>query len=108
MESNAAGFYGAHPSYWNNWVYYHSTNRKGEDNSYYEQWDNSIGTSAGAFTDGHLNDAACKYLFIDSYDNVVINADGLFHRNFVFTGMPKISHVTHTYNNLNARGARAH
>lgn len=98
MESNAAGFYGVHRSYWNNWVYNHSTNRKGEDNSYFEYWQNSIGTDAGAFTDGHLNDSACNYMFIDSYDNVTINADGLFRRTFVFTGMPSIKHVTHTYN----------
>jgi len=98
MESNAAGFYGVHRSYWNNWVYNHSTNRKGEDNSYYEHWQNSIGGDAGAFTDGHLNDNACNYLFIDSYDNIVINSDGLFNRSFVFNNMPNIKHVQHTYN----------
>ena len=93
-----ASFYAAHKSYWNNYVYCHSTNRKGEDNSYYERWDNSIGGDAGAFTDGHLNDSACDYLFIDSDVNVVINPNGLFHRVFVFTGMTNIPHVTHTYN----------
>ena len=98
MQQNAASFYGAHKSYWNNWTYYHSTNRKGEDNSYYEHWENDIGTGAGAFTDGHLNDSACDYLFIDSYDNVIINSNGLFHRNFVFTQMPKIKHTSYTYN----------
>ena len=98
MESNAAFFYSKHKSYWNNWVYHYSTNRKGEDNSYYEQWQNNIGTGAGAFTDGSLNDSACNYLFIDSYDNVIINVNGLFHRNFVFTQMPKIKHTTYTYN----------
>ena len=98
MQQNAAWFYGVHKSYWNNWTYYHNTNRKGEDNSYYEHWENNIGTGAGAFTDGHLNDSACDYLFIDSYDNVIINVNGLFHRNFVFTQMPKIKHTTYTYN----------
>ena len=98
MESNAASFYGSHKSYWNNWVYHQSTSRKGEDNSYFTQWQNNIGTGASAFTDGHLNDNACDYLFIDSYDNVIINKNGLFHRTFVFNNMPKIKHTTHTYN----------
>jgi hypothetical protein len=98
MESGAASFPLSHKSYWINWVRHQTTNRKGEDTSYYEQWQNSIGGDAGAFTDGHLNDSACDYLFIDTYDNVVINANGLFNRRFVFTGMPNIKHVTHTYN----------
>jgi len=99
MESNAASFYAKHKSYWNNWIYYHSTNRKGEDNSYFTYWQNDIGTGASAFTDGHLNDSACDYLFIDSYDNIIINPNGLFHRYFVFNNMGKIKHTTHTYNN---------
>ena len=98
METDACFFYTKHKSYWNNWVYHYSTNRKGEDNSYYQHWENNIGTGAGAFTDGSLNDSACDYLFIDSYDNVIINVNGLFHRNFVFTQMPKIKHTTYTYN----------
>ena len=96
--NHAASFYNAHKSYWNNWAYVHATNRKGEDISYYENWQNSIGGDAGAFTDGHLNDSACNYLFLDSDENVIINPNGLFHRTFVFTGMPGIKHVTHTYN----------
>jgi len=98
METNAAFFYTKNKSYWNNWVYHYSTNRKGDDNSYYEHWQNDIGTGAGAFTDGSLNDSACDYLFIDSYDNIIINVNGLFHRSFVFTQMPKIEHTTYTYN----------
>ena len=105
METNAAWFYGVHKSYWNNWTYYHDTNRKGEDTSYYSQNENDIGTGAGAFTDGHLNDSACDYLFIDSYDNVIINANGLFHRSFVFTQMPSIKHKTYTYYNLTEKEA---
>jgi hypothetical protein len=97
MESDAASFYAKHKSYWNNWVYHYSTNRKGEDNSYYTQWQNDIGTGAGAFTDGALNNSACDYLFMDSYDNVIINPNGLFHRSFVFTTMSNIKHVSHTY-----------
>ena len=99
MESGAALFYAKHKSYWNNWVYHYSTNRKGEDNSYYTQWQNNIGTGAGAFTDGSLNNSACDYLFIDSYDNIIINPNGLFHRNFIFNNMSNIKHVSHTYVN---------
>ncbi len=99
MENNAAWFYGVNKSYWNNWTYVHETNRKGEDISYYQLFQNNIGTGAGAFTDGHISDGACDYLFIDSYDNVIINANGLFHRNFVFNNMPNIKHVIHIYNN---------
>jgi hypothetical protein len=38
-------------------------------------------------------------MFINSYDNVIINSNGLFHRNFVFNNMPNIRHVIHYYNN---------
>ena len=55
------------------------------------------------FSDGHLNDDACQYLFIDSYDNVIINPNGLFHRSFVFNDLQHIAHTTHTYNNLNSK-----
>jgi len=97
MESNAAGFYAAHKSYWNNWVYHQHTTRHGKDNSYFEYWQNTLGGDAGAFTDGHLSDGACDYLFIDSYDNIIINPAGLFNRTFLFTKMGNIPHVTHTY-----------
>jgi hypothetical protein len=98
MESNAAGFYGVHPSYWNCWTYQHYVNIWGNDKSYYLLYQNNIGTGASLFSDGHLNDSACQYLFIDSYDNVIINKDGLFHRNFVFNNLQGIKHTTHTYN----------
>ena len=42
---------------------------------------------------------SCDYLFIDSYDNVIINPNGLFHRYFVFNNMGGIKHTSHTYNN---------
>jgi len=99
MESNAAGFYAVHPSYWNSWTYQHYVTRKGKDKSYYLLYQNNIGTGASAFSDGHLNDSACNYLFIDSYDNVVINPDGLFHRSFVFNNLQGIEHKIHYYQN---------
>ena len=98
MESNAAGFYAAHPSYWNCWTYEPYITKKGKDKSYYYQYQNNIGTGASSFSDGHLNDNACQYLFIDSYDNVIINPDGLFHRNFVFNNLQGIPHKIRTLN----------
>ena len=99
METNAASFYGVHPSYWNCWTYEHYVNKKGVDKSYYLQYQNNIGTGASMFSDGHLNDNACQYLFIDSYDNIVINPNGLFHRNYVFNNLQGIKHTIHYYNN---------
>jgi len=97
METDAAGFYAVHPSYWNCWTYEQVITKKGKDKSYYLQYQNNIGTGATTFSDGHLNDSACQYLFIDSYDNVVINPDGLFHRSFVFNNLQGIEHKTHYY-----------
>lgn len=97
MENDAAGFYAVHPSYWNCWTYVPYVTRKGKDKSYYDQNQNNIGTGASMFSDGHLNDSACQYLFIDSYDNVIINSNGLFHRSYVFNNLKGINHTTHTY-----------
>ena len=81
MEDNAASFYGVHPSYYNTWTYVNHVH-KGKDKSYYDYNQTNIGTGASAFSDGHLNGSACAYLFIDSYDNVIINPEGLFERFF--------------------------
>jgi len=99
MEDNAASFYGVHPSYWNNWTYVNHVH-KGKDKSYYDFNQNNIGTGASTFSDGHISNAACQYLFIDSYDNVIINPKGLFERSFVFNKLAGIKHTTHTYQHL--------
>ncbi len=99
MEDNAASFYGVHPSYYNTWTYVNHVH-KGKDKSYYDYNQTNIGTGASAFSDGHLNDSACAYLFIDSYDNVIINPEGLFERSFVFNKLQGIRHTTHTYQHL--------
>ena len=103
MESNCTSFYAAHPSYWISWTYVHQTNRKGDDKSYYEQYQHNIGTGASAFSDGHLNDSACAYLFIDAYDNVVINPNGLYHRSYVFNNLG-IQQTTRTNPNSHPHG----
>lgn len=97
MESNAAGFYAANPSYWNCWTYQQYITKKGVDKSYYLLYQNNIGTGASAFSDGHLSDDACHYLFIDSFDNVIINSNGLFHRNYVFNNLNGIGHKVKIY-----------
>jgi len=70
---------------------------KGKDKSYYDYNQNNIGDGPSAFSDGHLSDQACQYMFIDSYNNVIINPHGLFERAFVFTQMTGIAHKTKTY-----------
>ena len=96
MENNAASFYGVHPSYYNTWTYVNHVH-KGKDKSYYDYNQNNIGDGPSAFSDGHLSDQACQYMFIDSYDNVIINPKGLFERAFVFTQLAGIQHKTKTY-----------
>lgn len=99
MESNSNGYYQAHPAYWNNWVF-HDTKH-----SYYEEWQNNIGTGAGATHDGSISDSAANYLFSDLCNednpNAIQNTytSGLFKRDFVFNDMPNMTKVTHTYNN---------
>lgn len=78
-------FIKANPSYYNTWTWHESSgcgDTTGWDVSEY-----NIGTGAGVFSDGHMSNAACGYLFIDSADGVVINANGLFARKTVFTGL---------------------
>ena len=95
MENNAAGFYGAHPAYYNTWVYEAA---KKDKNDAYWQTQHNIGTGAGSFNDGSLSSDACQHLFIDSYDNVIINSDGLFNRSFVFNSL-NIPTTSKTLNN---------
>ena len=105
MESNASSFYLSHPAYWNYWLYVEQTNKKGEDTSYYEQWQNNIGSGDISLTSANsISDAACNYLFTDLYNGVPnpnstnING-GLYNREFVFNNMSGIKKQTHTYNN---------
>jgi len=94
MENNAAGFYGAHPAYYNTWVYEAA---KKDKNDAYWQTQHNIGTGASSFHDGSLSSDACQHLFIDSYDNVIINSEGLFNRSFVFNSL----NIPTTTKNLN-------
>ena len=90
----AQNFYAANKSYWCTWTFY--SNSKKENKNHWETYQNNLGTGASAFSDGHLNDGACDYLFMDSTDGQIINPVGLFGRTFVFTGL-KIPQKTHNY-----------
>ena len=93
MENNATAFYSAHPAYYNTWVY-ESANKSKNDAYWLTQ--SNLGTGYSMTSDGSLNSQACDYLFIDAYDGVIINADGLFDREFVFTSM-NIPQKSHTF-----------
>lgn len=95
MQNNATDFYSAHPAYYNTWVY--ESAKKSKNDAYWLTQSN-LGTGASLTSDGSLNDSACQYLFIDAYDGVIINPNGLFDREFVFTSL-NIPQATHTFNN---------
>ena len=65
--------------------------------------ENNLGTGAGplGLTDGSISDAAANYLFIDSTPGTVINPNGLFNREDVFT---KLGIKTTTYYVQNSAG----
>ncbi|HEY3741576.1 MAG TPA: hypothetical protein VGL53_17105 [Bryobacteraceae bacterium] len=78
-------FIGKNPAYYNTWTWH---NKSGcGDMSGWNVLEYNIGTGAGVFSDGSMSDAGCNYLFIDSSDGVVINANGLFTRETVFSGL---------------------
>jgi hypothetical protein len=78
-------FIAKNPAYYNTWTW-HSAHGCG-DTSGWEINEYNVGTGAGVFSDGSMSHDACNYLFIDSYDGVVINANGLFPRATVFNNL---------------------
>jgi hypothetical protein len=78
-------FIGKNPAYYNTWSWHKSSGCGDTDG--WNTLEYNIGTGAGAFSDGSMSNDACKYLFIDSADGVVINANGLYSRATVFTGL---------------------
>ena len=78
-------FIAKNPAYYNTWTWHNGSGCGGTSG-----WDiveYNIGTGATPFSDGSMSSDACKYLFIDSADGVVINANGLYSRATVFTGL---------------------
>ena len=79
-------FYGAHPSYWATCVWHQDSGSCGDESCYYLTQYN-LATGHGMFSDGHISDDACNYLFADrapghSYSTCT---KGLFARDDVFT-----------------------
>lgn len=93
MQNNAASFYGKNLAYYNTWVYESAKNSK---NDAYWETQSNLGVGYSLTSDGSLNNQACQYLFIDSYNGIVINSAGLFDREFVFTSL-NIPTATHTF-----------
>jgi hypothetical protein len=84
------GFIAAHPAYYNTFAWFQKQGAC-DDASGWIVSEYNLGTGADVFTDGSISAAACKYLFVDSSDGVVINKDGLFARKTVFNdlGIPQ-------------------
>lgn len=79
-------FLAVNKSYYNVWSYHEDKDCHGNIVKYYTQEQYNLGTGAGVFSDGALNDSACDYLF-HNYSSAVANPDGLFERSFVMTGL---------------------
>jgi len=73
------------PAYYNTWGWHNSEGCGDQSGWIINEY--NLGTGAGVFKDGSISDDACTYLFKDSSDGVIINADGLFPRKTVFTGL---------------------
>jgi hypothetical protein len=79
-------FIGKHPSYQCDYYWHQDTGDCG-DSSYNNVTEYNISFGAGRYHDGAIGDSACAYLFIDSTAGTTINANGLYTRNTVFTGL---------------------
>lgn len=95
LDTNAwdNSFLRNHKSYYHTWTPIDNTHKNG---GHYRTWDQeeyNIGTGAGLFSDGALNDDACNYLFIN-YSSDIANPDGLFDRKEFFTqlNLPTADH----------------
>jgi hypothetical protein len=71
-------------SYYHTWTVEDNVDKHGNHYNTYDREEYNIGTGAGMFSDGALNDAACDYMF-HNYSSAIENPDGLFERVDVFT-----------------------
>ncbi len=88
----AQSFYAKNPAYRETWSWHDSSGCGDTTGWLMEEY--NLGTGAGVFTDGSIAADACHYLFQDSTPGKIINKDGLFTREKVFTGLG-IRHTTH-------------
>ena len=86
-------FIKVHKSYYHTWTVVDNVDKHGNHYNTYDREEYNIGTGAGVFTDGALNDSACDYMF-HNYSSDIENPDGLFERVDVFTklNIPKTDH----------------
>jgi hypothetical protein len=82
MVSWDENFISKNPAYYATWTWHQDTGRMDKD--YWYTYEYNLGFGASAFHDGSISSDACKYLFIDSSDGVVINTNGLIARKVVF------------------------
>jgi hypothetical protein len=86
------GFYAVHPAYYEPWTWQPGSSGCGGQQAGWLLNQSSVGRNASPDSDGALNPDACRYLFSDSVPGVVINSNGLFTREDVFTklGIPEV------------------
>ena len=96
-DDNDNNFIPKNKSYYNVWTYHEDKDCYGNLVKYYTQEQYNIGTGAGTFSDGALNDSACNYLF-HNYSSAIANPDGLFERSFVMTSLGIPTAVQHIHN----------
>ena len=82
MVSWDENFISNNPAYYCTWTWHKDTGAF--DKNWWYTYEYNLGFGASTFHSGSISTDACKYLFIDSSDGVVINANGLMPRKVVF------------------------
>jgi hypothetical protein len=82
MVSWDQNFISNNPAYYCTWTWHKDTGFGDKD--WWYTYEYNLGFGASNFHDGSISSDACKYLFIDSSDGVVINVNGLMPRKVVF------------------------
>jgi len=75
-------FIAKNPAYYTTWTWHNSAGCGDISGWIINEY--NLGTGAGPFFDGSISGDACRYLFIDSADGVVINEAALYPRATVF------------------------
>jgi hypothetical protein len=88
--SSTQSFYAVHPAYYHTWVWQSGSGCGSQSGWLISEF--SLGGSPGMFSDAAISNDAANYLFIDSTPGVVINANGLYNREQVFTNLGIAQH----------------
>jgi hypothetical protein len=99
IDTNAIdnSFLRVNRSYYHTWTPIDNTNKHGVHYTTYDREEYNIGTGAGVFSDGALNDDACNYLF-QNFASDQLDPPGLFLRSDVFTKLKNIPTADHFIN----------